>query len=283
MRPKCLLFAEGTSHLDEVISLAAKSLSIPTLRIQYGQTSFIDYSFCHMSFDYMLTWGEGFVNRLRPFNGDCAFVVTGNHQLDGLIETEVAPALTAFKGNSPLALVFTQPLGLSAAMDHRLLADSIDRLLGMNASCKVLIRHHPSDWVRFLKRHYQNHERVLVTEAKDFALAELLRVADASFGFYSSTLGEGIAAGVPPVVYELPGREIFFPHPILLNACILVRTPTEAAKSLDLILRETADLSTIRDGMKRYRDEFFSSVDGNSTDRVVGVIRDIVHYTRNIP
>jgi len=276
-RPRCVVFAEGTSALDECIRLAAEKLSIPTVRIQYGRAGYLYYAYRDMGFNYMLMWGEGFSERLRAKNPRSEFITVGSHSLDNVLDSNYPTRIQTFKGQGPLVLVFTQPLRHLGEDYHHKLAVAVGELLKLHPTCRVLIRKHPKDQSTYLDQYFQNEEKVWMTQSHDFRLGEVMKTADVALGFFSTALSECVAAGVIPVMMKLMNHASIFPHPGQYGAAIMVDTPQEAASQILELLNHPDQVDTYEVAMCTFKELFFYQTDGRATERIVDFIQNLVN------
>jgi hypothetical protein len=267
-RPAVLLFAEGTSPQDALAALAARTLGIPTVRIQNGRAGVLHCGYRNMPFDVMLCWGEGFVERYRTTSPAPRYIVTGNPFIDHAATARPADA-------PPTVALFTQPVCATISdADYGLLLDLADRLLKATPDVRILVRRHPADRdLRFVRRAGASQGRLLMADADTHTLDQVFAVAQCATGFFSTALSEAIARGVVPVMIRTGARQAVFPHPEDEGAAILVHDLDSAIARIDDVLRQRPAVQALYPAMQRFSARYFGPMDGQAIQRTVDAIR----------
>lgn len=267
-RPAVLLFAEGTSPQDALAALAARSLAIPTVRIQNGRAGVLHCGYRNMPFDVMLCWGEGFVERYRTTSPAPRYIVTGNPFIDHAGAARPADV-------PPTVALFTQPVCATVSeADYDLLLDLADRLLKAMPDVRILVRRHPADRdLRFVRRAGASQGRLLMADADTHTLDQVFAVAQCATGFFSTALSEAVARRVVPVMIRTGARHAVFPHPEDEGAAILVHDLDSAIARIDDVLRQRPAVQALYPAMQRFTARYFGPMDGQAIQRTVDAIR----------
>ena len=265
--PSALVFAEGTSMGDELASQAAKALGIPTARLQSGRAGVLHNGYRRMSFDKMLCWGEGFVERYKIHSPHSDYLVTGSPFLDEVMGEE--------RKKMNIICVFTQPISTHInKQDYKLLAELTECLIHDIPNVRILVRKHPVDEAKgfdVLSSQYPSHIKMM--SYFDSSLQDVLQQSSIAIGFFSTTLSEAAACGVVPVILHLKDQHSVFPFPERYGAAILA-DDVEEARHLIMDLLEQPELVTeIRENMRFFARKFFGPQDGLAMERIVNAIR----------
>lgn len=267
-RPAVLLFAEGTSPQDALAALVARSLGIPTVRIQNGRAGVLHCGYQDMPFDVMLCWGKGFVERFRTTSPAPRYIVTGNPFIDHAGAARPADA-------PPTVALFTQPVCATVSeADYDLLLDLADRLLKATPDVRILVRRHPADRdLRFIQRAGASQDRLLMADADTHTLDQVFAAAQCATGLFSTALSEAVARGVVPVMIRTGAQHAVFPHPEDEGAAVLVHDLDSAIARIDDVLRQRPAVQALYPAMQRFTARYFGPMDGQAIQRTVDAIR----------
>lgn len=270
-----VVFAEGTSMQDELVCLAAKSLNIPTIRVQSGRAGLLHTAYRNLSFNKMLVWGQGFIDRLKPYSKVQTYVITGNPDIQPLKETTLYVNLfsTALKG--PLLTVFTQPINPHITLqDYDELVGLIHQILELDLNIRVLVRKHPVDSnqaFEVLSKTYPN--QLKVSSSRQYSLNEVFAISDLAIGFYSTALSEAAAYGVVALLLQLKPEHSVFPFPEKFGAAISVHNKEQAIESVVEILTNKAYKETMIKNMNDFANYYFGPRDGEAIKNIVANIQ----------
>jgi len=265
-----VVFAEGTSVQDTVLAMAAKQLGVPTLRIQSGRAGVLHSAYRNMPFDTMLVWGQGMAERLKQYTPDANYVLTGNPDIQPAAGAHEQSVKSMFAAGSQLLTVFTQPINpYLSSTDYDLMIQLVDQLLEQNQSLCVLVRKHPVDSCLGFEQIAPKHKsRLKISLSKDLDLQAVIHASDLVLGFYSTTLSESAAYGVPAVLMQLRAEHVVFPYPERYGAAIAVHDVRSALDVIHKILHDAAYKLTLRQNMDKFADYFFGPRDGKAMTRI---------------
>lgn len=267
-QPQVVVFAEGTSPTEAACALAARTLGIPTVRIQNGRAGVLHCGYRNMPFDVMLCWGEGFVERYRTTSPAPRYIVTGNPFIDHAATARPADA-------PPTVALFTQPVCATVSdADYGLLLELADRLLAAALDIRILVRRHPADRdARFVHRAAASHGRLQMADADTHTLDQVFSAAQCASGFFSTALSEAVARGVVPVMIRTGAQHAVFPHPEDEGAALLVHDLDSALARIDDVLRQRPPVQALYPAMQRFTARYFGPMDGQAIQRTVDAIR----------
>ncbi len=270
-KPSVLFFAEGTSMEDETMAMAAKSLGVPTLRLQSGRAGVLHSGYRRMSFDKMLCWGAGFVERFKKYSPGPEYVITGSPVLDyaQMVEQE----LSGSRGHT--ISIFTQPVSTHiSSNDYQQLVELAEKMIRQDAKINLVIRKHPTDIAQSfdaLMNAYPARIKMMNTETH--SLAEVLHSSIGAVGFFSTTLSEAAAYGVVPIILKLKEQHSVFPYPEKHGASIVTSNINEATEWVLKIMYQPETLNDVRKSMKNFSKEYFGPQDGLAVKRILECIR----------
>lgn len=266
-----VVFAEGTSMQDELVSQAAKSLNIPTIRVQSGRAGLLHAAYRNMSFNKMLVWGQGFIDRLRPYSKLPSYVITGNPDIQPLKETRLCATLFGASSKRPMITVVTQPINPHIPQrDYDQLVSLVHQVLELDLNVNVLVRKHPVDKCQafdLLSQAYPN--RLKVSDSKQYVLNEVFAISDLVIGFYSTTLSEAAAYGVIALLLQLKPEHSVFPFPERFGAAISVHNKEQALESIKKVLTSKAYKESMVKNMNAFADYYLGPRDGEAIKNIV--------------
>ena len=268
--PDVLVFAEGTSHYDELASLAASELKIPTVRLQSGRAALLHSGYRNMRFDVMLNWGEGFNQRYAKVSPSAEQIACGCPLLDDITVT------TGERTNN--VIIFTQPVakGVLLEQDYLMLEQLAKRLLHCDQDIKVLVRMHPADTrTGFLDIANKSNGRIQIVNAPEYTLSEVMSRGECAVSFASTTLSEAAASGVIPILIKLEYQKKLFPFPEDVGAVVVADSMDSAVKVIRKVLWKSQDWSRVRASMQEFGNHFFGPRDRKAMDRVTDHLREI--------
>lgn len=266
-----VVFAEGTSMQDELVCLAAKSLNIPTIRVQSGRVGLLHTAYRNLSFNKMLVWGQGFIDRLKPYSKVPAYVITGNPDIQPLKETNLDSFFWGDELKQPTITVFTQPINPHITHhDYDELVALVSQVLELDLHVNVLVRKHPVDSSQafeMLSKSYPN--RLKVSNSRAHALNEVFAITDLAVGFYSTALSEAAAYGVVALLLQLKPEHSVFPFPEKFGAAVSVHNKEQAMESVVKILTNKTYKEIMNKNMNDFADYYFGPRDGEAIKSIV--------------
>jgi hypothetical protein len=274
--PSVLIFAEGTSHYDYLSALAAKALSIPTVRIQSGRAGILHSGYRNMNFDTMLCWSEDFVERYRQVSPSPKYKVVGSPTVDEFVQLKQAT-----NNDYRKILFITQPVSryISKA-DYQLLIDVARELLITSAECSLIIRHHPVDTHEgFDKLSDLFPGRIKKMNSPDYSLAKTLTESACAVGFFSTAISEAAACGVIPIIVQTRESQSVYPFPEKHNSAIVTSNGKEATQEVLNVLEKPQEYEAMKEAMKQFSYRFFGPADGKSMQRTVAEIERLARET----
>lgn len=272
-KPKVLIFAEGTSMDDQAMALAARSLGIPTVRLQSGRAGIPHTGYRNMAFDKMLCWGEGFVKRFQRYSPDSQYVITGSPLMDNISNIDDLDNLRC-----RTVVFFTQPVSTYISVDDYMqLIELAKRLLSKYEDINILVRKHPVDQrMDFDELVCEYNQRMKMMNIESATLAEVLCQSDIAVGFYSTTLSEAAAYGVIPVILKLSDQHSVFPYPEKYGAAVETSGIDMAEAWIAKIVYHPESVIEIKKNMNDFASEYFGPRDGLAMDRIVKSIKKTI-------
>lgn len=274
-RPAVLLFAEGTSHYDELMARAAKQLEIPTIRIQSGRAGVLHSGYRNMCFDVMLCWSNDFVERYKSVSPKPAYHVIGSPLLDEFHQLNERGVPTT-KPNR--VVIYTQPVSNHInKQDYLLIVKFAEDLLERDETIELVLRKHPVDEHSAFDDLQQKYpHRITLMNAPEFSLAATLINTQCAVGFFSTTLSEAAACGVIPVIFQLDKSHSVYPFPEKHGAAIVVDSVNAAVEKVLQIQQQPEQFDSVRKKMQIFSRRFFGPDDGQSMHRLASVINKYI-------
>lgn len=274
-RPEVLLFAEGTSHYDELMARAAKQLEIPTIRIQSGRAGVLHSGYRNMCFDVMLCWSNDFVERYQSVSPKPAYHVIGSPLLDEFRQLNERRVTTI---KSKRVVIYTQPVSKHISeQDYLLLVKFAEDLLKRDERIDIIVRKHPVDKHSGFDDLQQKYpHRIIPMNAPEFSLAATLINTQSAVGFFSTTLSEAAACGVIPVILQLDKSHSVYPFPEKHGAAIVVDSVETAVDKVLQIQQQPEQFDSVRQKMQIFSQRFLGPHDGQSMQRLLGVINQYI-------
>lgn len=268
-KPEILLFAEGTSHYDYLAALAAKSLSIPTLRIQSGRAGVLHSGYRNMNYDTMLCWSEDFVERYRQVSPLPEYKVVGSPTIDEFVQMkQMTPH------DSQKILFITQPVSQHITeSDYQLLISVARELLASSQEFSLVVRQHPVDKHEgFDKLAAIFPGRVKKMNSPLFSLAMTLAESKCAIGFFSTAISEAAACGVIPIILQTRSSQSVYPFPEKHNAAIVSSDVEKTTQEVLNIFRNPHDYEAMSMAMQKFSRRFFGPADGKALHRTVSEV-----------
>jgi len=279
-RPQVLLFAEGTSHYDDLMARAAKQLEIPTIRIQSGRAGVLHSGYRNFCFDAMVCWNDDFVERYQSVSPKPAYYAIGSPLLDDIYQLRKRDV----SGEKPFTIVFfTQPVSKHISNhDYLLLIECAEYLLERDESIELIIRKHPVDkHPSFDQLQHKYPNRVYLMNAPEFSLAATLINTHCAVGFFSTTLSEAAACDVIPVILQLDKSHSVYPFPEKHGAAIVVGSVEAAVVKILQIQQYPEQFEPVKNDMKIFSRRFFGPSDGQAMHRLLTVLKQYADGTAN--
>jgi len=274
-KPDVLLFAEGTSHYDELAALSASQLNIPTVRLQSGRAATLHSGYRNMPFDTMLCWGDAFIDRYRSVSPKAMHIACGSPLMD-----EVANSEPTNNHNSKNLIIFTQPVAMEiiSEQDYLILVQLVEYLIKHTNKINILIRMHPIDKnTAFYELARANEQRIKIVNSPEFSLANIMNMGECAIAFASTTLSEAAACGVIPIILKTSNQHSYFPYPENHGAAIVVESLDTAIERIVEVMTNPDKFVEMRRNMQQFSYQFFGPSDGGSVNRVVKLVRDIAN------
>ncbi|NOQ81325.1 MAG: glycosyltransferase [Methylophaga sp.] len=274
--PDVLLFAEGTSHYDELAAQSASQMNIPTVRLQSGRAAILHSGYRNMSFDTMISWGDGFIDRYKSVSPKVNHIACGSPVMDEMVNFKPIKV----KCDNKNLVIFTQPVctGFVSEQDYLILVMLAEHFVKYTDNINILIRMHPADnnpaFHDFADRHTT---RVKLVNSPFYSLADVMGSAESAISFASTTLSEAAACGVIPIILKTSEQDGFFPFPEKYGAAIVVQSLDSAIKKINEVMQYPDRFREIRINMRRFSEQFFGPRDGKSKERIIRLIREIAN------
>ena len=246
--------------------------------------------------DRIAVWGERDVQLLRQYGHDGGSIVrTGYARSDTFIREHVVKRERVLRRLRVPAdarvIVYSAVLRV---LDGPLLSDdrwrdSLAAVLRASADARdveVVVKPWPGDdteRIRFLMDSVADEHVHYADPAIDLHNAELLGVAEAVVGTFSSFLAEAVLAGAVPVLLDFPEARYYFTDEVEAYRSISLKASSPR--------RAGAIVRTILAGGQTYREDFrraaigdlqriFGPLDGHAADRIVSAALDLARETR---
>ena len=155
-------------------------------------------------------------------------------------------------------------------------AEVVDAANEMRRQAAFVFKRHPADTGNLLvARMGVNPEGAGIVLTLDAPTLRLLAGADVVVTQMSTTGQEAIMLGRPLVVVNLSGKPDTIPY-VEYGAALGVYRPGELAQALRLALSDDATLAALAEGRERFIRDFAYKADGKATERVIGVIDELL-------
>ncbi len=278
IKPKSLVFTEGSSYEEDILSRIAFKYDVPTVRVQYGRAGILYNGYRNLIYDKMLMWGEGFIERLKQVSPSPSYIVTGSHVLDSnfaLDSNDLSKIENISKGKELITIV-TQPICATIDdEDYALLVRCVEFILQNKNDYLVLVRKHPADNCNMLSDLQKVYsDNIVITQADDLNIMSVIRSSKYLIGFYSTMLSEAVAVGVLPIILPLKNSNQIFPAPEEEGAAIKIQSKDQLESVLDYVLSNSV-YTDYKAAMENFRNKYFYKMDGKSVERVCNEINRI--------
>jgi len=167
-----------------------------------------------------------------------------------------------------------------------------ERILELIPKYNLIIKLHPYSWggkyasnsqSKFYLKLAKKHRELFLIPKDDFDIYPYLYLADTLISDTSSVINEFLALGKFGIIYVLPEKNIkhsdgmevlsIEPEDWLKGAFVHLNSPEELLESVDLALNPTEEMKL---KLEKYRNYFFTGLDGNSAKRVKNKIDELV-------
>ena len=271
IQPKCIVVTEGNHIQDEIISQIGKQLSIPVICIQQGWSPIIHNGFRHMSYTKMLIWGQGFADLLQPFNPDQKFVVTGNHIVKFSQSVHSINQATTRKG---ISFFLQSPKKIGTPKTWNQFLELIKWTAKEFVEVPVLVREHPQFLLSSKERNrLQEYSNVKLVSPSSYSLAAVLAESMLVVAIYSTTILEGIAAGVLPLIFNVTSMPSYYPDVQAAGAGIEVKNLEAAKQAIRRVITDKIYVFQFEASMKKFRNQYFAH--NNSQKAIEKITKEI--------
>lgn len=270
LKPKCVVVPEGNHIQDEIINQIGKQLSIPVICLQQGWSPIIHNGFRHMSYTKMLVWGQGFADLLQPYNPSQKFVITGSHIVKYRSVNSVNSATTR-KG---ISFFLQSPNKLGNTTTWHQFLELIRWTAKEFVEVPILVREHPQFLLPSKERkRLQAYSNVKLVSPSSYSLAAVLADSMLVVAIYSTTILEGIAAGVLPLIFNVTSMPSYYPDVQAAGAGIEVKNLEAAKQALRRVITDQTYIFQFEAGMKKFRNQYFA--DNNSQKAIEKITKEI--------
>ena len=271
LKPKCVVVPEGNHIQDELINQIGKQLSIPVICLQQGWSPIIHNGFRHMSYTKMLVWGQGFADLLQPLNPEQKFVVTGSHIVKFNHSVNSINQATTRKG---ISFFLQSPKKIGTIKTWNQFLELIRWTAKEFVEVPVLVREHPQYLLSSKERNrLQRYSNVKLVSPSSYSLSTVLADSMLVVAIYSTTILEGIAAGVLPLIFNVTSLPSYYPDVQAAGAGIEVKNLEEAKQAVRRIITDKTYIFQFEASMKKFRNQYFA--DNNSQKAVEKITKEI--------
>lgn len=265
-----LVFAEGTSHYDQLASQAAKSLKIATIRVQSGRGGILHSGYRNMLFNKMLCWGKGFVEHYQKHSPIPVYEVTGSPLVN-----ELAKFKSDDEEEDSFVGIFTQPINQHITKEnYQTLVSLCAELIQQMPTLKVIVRKHPADQLLlFEKLTKKNPKQIKLMSSPDYSLVHVMSKIQCAVSFFSTSLSEAAACGVIPVVFKLDGQPSVFPYPEQYGAAFTVHNISNACTTIYNVMHKPETVKEVRKNMRTFAKLYFDTDIKDPLQKVIESIK----------
>lgn len=225
LEPTSFMLLEGCHYEEEIISSICKKYAISTYCLQQGWPCVMHTRFKNMTYDYYLTWGEGFNSLWKKWNPIPHFVTLGYlYKSINLQKNAVKKEAITFFFQAPMFIIsencFSKMIEFvffcAEAFPHK----------------PILIREHPEYAIlnRFPKKMLDKYTNIeFVTYEK---LELIFEKTEIGVSIFSSTIMECLVYDVIPFIFNLTSMPFYNPNLEKAGGGIEVRTLEDAKRRI---------------------------------------------------
>ena len=266
LKPKCVVVPEGNHIQDELINQIGKQLSIPVICLQQGWSPIIHNGFRHMSYTKMLVWGQGFADLLQPLNPEQKFVVTGSH----IVKYSSVDSINSATTRKGISFFLQSPNKIGTIKIWNQFLELIRWTAKEFIEVPVLVREHPQYLLSGKERNrLQAYSNVKLVSPSSYSLSTVLADSMLVVAIYSTTILEGIAAGVLPLIFNVTSLPSYYPDVQAAGAGVEVKNLEAAKQAIHRVVTDQTYIFQFEAGMKKFRNQYFAD---NNSQKAIGKI-----------
>ena len=267
LKPQSVIVIEGNHIQDEIINQVGKQLSIPVICLQQGWSPVIHNGFRNMSYTKMLVWGQGFADLLQPYNPEQQFVVTGSHIINSGQQTILSQNLS----NQGISFFFQspKPTEFGTQESWRQLMALVTWTAKEFSEVPVLVREHPQYPFSNEEKSALSKSNIKLVAPSDYSLAAVLNASFLIVAIYSTTILEGIAAGVLPLVFNTTSLPAYFPDIHAAGAGIEVKSLEAAKQTIRRLVTDQKYRGSFQPKLKEFQHRYFQASGSEAVSRIV--------------
>lgn len=225
-RPKAVLVMEGNSLYDNLVGLAAKSLGIPSVVMQYGWPFISHMGFQRFPYDHYITWGEVFSAARKPWNPSMHYHALG-HPAFHTAENSSA-------GNA-ISFILQGAIGWIGQDTWKSFIASVRWTCEAFPDTEIWVREHPALPLSPAERAHISLPNCRIVTTADLTLNDQLEASMVTVTIYSSVAFEALAKQSIPVFF--------------LDHMDIAITPDLAREGLAMEARSAAEFREIMQGV----------------------------------
>lgn len=223
LEPTSFVLLEGCHYEEEIIASICKKYHVNTYCIQQGWPCVMHTRFKNMTYDYYLTWGEGFNYLWKKWNPIPHFVTLGYlYKSTDLRKNSVKKDAITFFFQAPIFIISD---------------NCFSKMVEFAFFCAevfphkpILIREHPEYTIlnRFPKKMFDKYANIEFVTHENLGL--IFEKTEIGVSIFSSTIMEGLVYDVIPFIFNLTSMPSYNPNLEKIGGGIEVRTIEEAKR-----------------------------------------------------
>lgn len=210
-------------------------------------------------------------------------VVVGDLRFDDLPERaqrfrgEQLRTELSLSADQPVVALMSSDIGPTwTETKKRKLFQTVNRAVHRVGSAQLLIKAHPNESVELLKKHMREWGMAEVPVSSADHIHDVMLLSKVVVMLYSMAGLEAMLLGRPVMNVTLEGEDVehYIPY-VTGGGAIGVKTESELAPALSLLLRDQASYQTWVENGKRFVSRFIQLPDGKVSDRILAVVKDL--------
>lgn len=275
-RPKILLYCEGDAWYQDIVSRLGDKHSIRSVCIQWGAFPYEKprIGFRKLACSIFFSWGDFFVEQLKPYNKDTSFVAIGHPGIELKTPASVNKRITF--------LLNTDPNGKVTGLDY--FHEQFWQLIMWTAmhadDWKLTVRAHPMIPLTLDERSILDRFRnIEVHDPLNTTLADSLTDCDLAVTVSSSSIIEAVAFGAVPLIFN-PAPWRYQPDFGLYDSGFECKSVKTAIETMKMLIASPMNLQAAQKNLFCFRKRLFTN---SGVTVQVNIANAIRKYLRSIP
>lgn len=247
LRPKLFFLLEGCHYEEEIISSICKKFEIKTYCIQQGWPSLMHTRFKNMTYDYFLTWGDGFNELWKKDNPIPSFKSLGYlYKSTNFEDEKIEKQAITFFFQAP---IFTISMDCFNGM-----IDFVIFCAKAFPNRPILIREHPEFPIfEYYSNNFKNYKNIIfVTEDN---LESIFLKTEIGISIFSSTLVEGLIYNVIPFIFNLTSSPSYYPNLDEMGVGVEVKSMEEAKERITSLSEDSKKI--LIENIHHFKQKYF--------------------------